>query len=350
MNKNIPIFFATDDGYIPFLAVALESIKQNASKDYKYLIKVLCNKHNVSKVNIQKIKKFQDENFNIEFVDVSSKQAEINNRMYTRDYYSKATYYRIYIPELFPNFDKALYLDCDIIVRGDISELYNFDIKDNYIGAIPDGSIPCIKEFQDYVLNCIGVDKYNEYINAGILVLNTKKLREINFEDLFISTLTLTTFDVAQDQDYINAICKGHIKFIGEEWNKMPIRETIKEKDIKLIHYNLNFKPWLVDDVMYSNYFWKYAKQTEFFNYINLIKANRTKEIQEKEALTTQKLILNAKEQAENSFLNLERLSKIKTIVKEFQKQKTNAFTVVTKLQNESTLDNSLLTLKKATN
>ena len=349
MNKNIPIFFATDDGYIPFLAVALESIKQNASKGYKYLIKVLCNKHNVSKANIQKIYKFNDENFDIEFVDVSSKQAEINSKMHTRDYYSKATYYRIYIPELFPNFDKALYLDCDIIVKGDISELYNIDLEDNYIGAISDGSILCIKEFQDYVINCIGVDRYEDYINAGILVLNTKKLREIKFEDLFISALTLTTIDVAQDQDYINAICKGHIKYIGEEWDKMPIRETIKEEDIKIIHYNLNFKPWLVSDVMYSNYFWKYAKQTEFFDYINLMKANRTKEMQDKEALTTQRLILNAKEQAENSFLNLERLTKIKTIIKEFKKQKANAFTVVTKLQNENEME-STLTLKKATN
>ena len=250
---------------------------------------------------------------------------------------------------MFPNFDKALYLDCDIIVKGDISELYNIDLEDNYIGAISDGSILCIKEFQDYVINCIGVDRYEDYINAGILVLNTKKLREIKFEDLFISALTLTTFDVAQDQDYINAICKGHIKYIGEEWDKMPISKTIKEEDIKLIHYNLNFKPWLVSDVMYSNYFWKYAKQTEFFDYINLMKANRTKEMQDKEALTTQRLILNAKEQAENSFLNLERLTKIKTIIKEFKKQKANAFTVVTKLQNENAME-STLTLKKATN
>ena len=98
MNKNIPIFFATDDGYIPFLAVALASIKQNASKDYNYSIKVLCNKRNVSRVNIQKINKFKDTNFDIEFVDISAKQAEINNRMYTRDYYSKAIYYRFFIP------------------------------------------------------------------------------------------------------------------------------------------------------------------------------------------------------------------------------------------------------------
>ena len=37
-QNKIPIFFATDDGYIPFLAVALESLIDNASRDNYYLI------------------------------------------------------------------------------------------------------------------------------------------------------------------------------------------------------------------------------------------------------------------------------------------------------------------------
>ena len=44
MNKGknvIPIFFAIDDGYIPFLAVAIKSLIENASKEYEYIIKVL---------------------------------------------------------------------------------------------------------------------------------------------------------------------------------------------------------------------------------------------------------------------------------------------------------------------
>lgn len=319
--ENIPIFFATDDNYIPFLTIAIQSIKENSSRNFKYLIKVLCNKDNVTSQNMEKVYKLEDENYDIEFVDISKKQAEINNKLHTRDYYSKATYYRIYIPELFPQFDKAIYLDCDIVVIGDISELYKKELGDHLIGAIPDGSIPCIKEFQDYVINSIGVETYDKYVNAGILLMNTKKLREICFEDLFVSALTVATFDVAQDQDYINTICKNHILFIGEEWDKMPIAETIPEKDIKLIHYNLNFKPWLVDNVMYENYFWKYAKQTEFYDHIVSLKSKRTKEQQEKESLTTQNLVKNAKEQAENTALNLDRLSKIQSVVDYYSNQ-----------------------------
>ena len=40
-KAEVPIFFAIDDGYIPFLAVTLQSIVENASNEYKYLIKIL---------------------------------------------------------------------------------------------------------------------------------------------------------------------------------------------------------------------------------------------------------------------------------------------------------------------
>ena len=63
MNKGknvIPIFFAIDDGYIPFLAVAIKSLIENASKEYEYIIKVLHT--NVKEKNVRKIKKFETEN------------------------------------------------------------------------------------------------------------------------------------------------------------------------------------------------------------------------------------------------------------------------------------------------
>ena len=47
---------------------------------------------------------------------------------YKGDYISLATYYRLLIPELIPNEDRILYLDCDIIVRKSLSDLYNRDL------------------------------------------------------------------------------------------------------------------------------------------------------------------------------------------------------------------------------
>ena len=82
MSKNIvPVFMAVDDGYIPFLGVALKSVIENSSKENKYEIKILYTK--VSEENKNKIKAYETENVSIEFVDLSSKLHEIEDKLYT---------------------------------------------------------------------------------------------------------------------------------------------------------------------------------------------------------------------------------------------------------------------------
>ena len=83
-KKTIPIFFAVDNGYIPFLAVTLESLIDNASKDYCYEMKVLYT--NLSEENKQKIFKYENENVKIEFVDLNYYIEEIQEKLHTRDY------------------------------------------------------------------------------------------------------------------------------------------------------------------------------------------------------------------------------------------------------------------------
>lgn len=312
-NKPIiPIFFASDDNYVPFLAVTLQSLEQNADTNYHYDIKIL-NADNISVENKMKIlAEFEKDDFDIEFVDVTPFIETMSSKLHTRDYYSKSTYYRLLIPNMYPNYDKALYLDCDIAINNSISELFNIDIADNYVGAIPDQSVLYMSdEFKDYVENRVGVEKFNQYFNAGILVMNLKKLREINFEDKFIQLLTSVKFDVAQDQDYLNAICKGHVKFIDETWNSMPIPVDInRPQRPALVHYNLSFKPWHIDDLIYEEYFWNYARKTSYIETILNIKKSYSKQMQENTERVTKNLILNAKNQAEDSVENL-RVAKI---------------------------------------
>ena len=273
--KVIPIFFAIDDRYIPFLAVTLKSLIDNASKDYQYVIKILS--INMDERNKKKILKYESENVKIEFVDLSYYLTEIKEKLYTRDYFTQTTYFRLFIPELYPQYDKAIYIDSDTIVLGDISELYNTDLGDNLLGAVPDCSVQNNKEFQDYVERVVGMASYKNYFNAGMLVMNLDAMRRFEFQAKFLYLLETIKFVVAQDQDFLNRLCKGRVKFIDEVWNTMPIpNENIKEEDIKIIHYNHMFKPWHFDDVLYSKYFWKYAKKTEFYQDIVNIKENYT--------------------------------------------------------------------------
>ena len=205
--KEIPIFFAIDDGYTPFLAVALKSVIDNASKDYKYLIKVLHT--NVQEEHMKQIKKYEEENINIEFVDLNYYIEKVQDKLYTRDYYTNTTYFRLFLPDLYPQYDKVLYLDSDIIVVGDISELYNTDMGTNLVAAAPDDIIQYNKVFQDYAELVVGVAKYQHYFNAGVLLMNLDELRKFKFEEKFLYLLGTVKFSVAQDQDYLNRLCKG---------------------------------------------------------------------------------------------------------------------------------------------
>lgn len=275
--KEIPIFFAIDDGYTPFLAVALQSLIENASKDYKYLIKILHT--NVEKEHMQQIKKFESENVSIEFVDLSYYVEKVKDKLYTRDYYTNTTYFRLFLPELYPQYDKVLYLDSDIIVLGDISELYNTQLGTNLVAAAPDDIIQCIKVFQDYAELVVGVAKYQHYFNAGILLMNLDELRKFKFQEKFLYLLGTVKFSVAQDQDYLNRLCKGRATLVSHDWNVMPhVNEETKPEDIKLVHYNFAYKPWHFEDVKYSEYFWKYAKKTEFYDEIIKVKDSYTEE------------------------------------------------------------------------
>ena len=180
----IPIFFAVDDGYIPFLAVTLKSMLSNASNNYNYDIKILYT--SISDENKTKILKLETDNAKIEFVDLNYYIEELQSKLYTRDYYTKTTYYRLLIPNLYPQYDKAVYLDSDLTVLGDVSELYNIDVESNLVGAVPDASVRKIKEFSEYVERVVGMNDYKNYFNAGVLVMNLKEMRNFEFQSKFL--------------------------------------------------------------------------------------------------------------------------------------------------------------------
>ena len=302
MNNNtneIPIFFTVDNNYIPFLAVTLESIVDNISSQNSYKIIVLY-KENMSQENIEKINRYKRENFNIEFVDLKDKLGNIEEKLYTRDYYSKSTYYRLLIPELYKEYDKAIYLDSDIVLLSDIANLYNIDLEDSLIGAAPDEAIANVKAFQEYAEKVVGVSSYTKYFNAGVLLMNLKELRDSRFQDKFLYLLETVKYSVAQDQDYLNRICKGRVKIIDGSWDKMPIGGRIlKEDELNLLHFNLISKPWLFEGIAYEEYFWKYAEKTEFIDEIKKIKDNYSEEQKIKDMQAGDNLIALAQKEAD---------------------------------------------------
>lgn len=296
-NEVIPIFFTVDDIYIPLLGVCLESIIDHISSENLYVVKILHT--NIMEENKNKIMKYQRENFDIEFVDLNYYINQVKDKLYTRDYYTNTTYFRLFIPNLYPQYKKALYIDSDIILLDDIAKLYDIDMENNLIAGINDGATQAIDVFKEYVEKVVGVRSWKKYFNAGVLLMNLDELRKYDFQEKFLYILGTNKFKVAQDQDYLNRICKGRVKIIDNYWDVMPVnKDAVKdESKIKLIHYNLCDKPWH-GDVPFEKYFWHYAKKTEFYATIEEMKNNYSDEQKEKDKEVTKELINLAKKES----------------------------------------------------
>ena len=283
--EKINLFFAIDGNYCPFLSSALHSILKNANPSYKYDIYILHNSipEDHQNIVVNQVKGKADLEFIdvIKFVSMKEKLDMLADRLVTRDYYTKTTYYRLFIPNMFKNLDKALYLDVDIIVDGDISELYSTNLGDNLVGAIPDAAVANTPVFGEYVEKALGV-KTEKYFNAGILLMNLKKMREWDFEGKFIDLLSKYSFRVAQDQDYLNVLTKDQVKYVDYCWNVMPVpNNKLTASKLNLVHYNMSWKPWIFEDTLYADLFWKYAKECPMYQQILDIKNSFTDEKRE---------------------------------------------------------------------
>lgn len=287
MNRpnEIPVFFASDDNYIPCLAVAIHSLEKNASKKNNYKLIILHS--GMSEKGKQEIKEFEQENIKIDFKDISNIENDLKDdlALRLRDYYSSTIYYRIFIGSLFPEYHKAVYIDSDVVLLDDIANLYNTDLEGNIIGAIPDGVVHDSKKLQDYVEVNDGVEN-KKYFNSGVLVIDLDKFRETRVEERFVRILTKYNCDtIAPDQDYLNILCKDKVKYLPLSWDKMPdYCEHLDEKDIHLIHYNMFRKPWHYRDAEYSDIFWKYAKETKYYDELKKEFESYTDEQRQKDA------------------------------------------------------------------
>ena len=295
-RQTIPVCFATDDNYVPFLAVAIASLLDHASCDNFYRIFVLITQ--LKQENIDKIQKLNKENSSIEFISLAKELDKIQGMFHLRDYYSKETYYRIFIPNLFPYYKKVLYLDCDITVLGDVAELYNHHIHGFYVGAAVEEVMQTFEVFGNYVEKADGIKREN-YFNAGILLINCRRWRKKLIAERFVDLLNRYKFRVVQDEDYLNVLCKGHVRWIDLGWNKTSYKnDSFDDKNLKLIHWKINWRPWKYKNVLYEEHFWKYAKMTDFYDYLINMRDSRTAKDEENDKLLMENLARMAEEDA----------------------------------------------------
>ena len=267
--KVVPVFLTINSAYAPYAAAAIHSLTERADPKRYYRVIILHDGLNL--VYRWRLRNLVTRNVAIQFKKMTrSWYLKAIVTYCTRrqkgagDFFSSAVYYyRAFIPLLFPLYKKAVYIDSDTILRGDIAELYDIDLEDKAMAAMIDPKVTVIPEFRDYVDKALGVP-HTEYVNSGVQVMNLKAMRKCKYLSTMIDLIKRYDADlVAPDQDYLNIILRGKIKFLEPVWNAEPVKDL--PRNVKLVHFNLFNKPWHYKNVPCERIFWRAAKGTGFY-------------------------------------------------------------------------------------
>ena len=266
-TKAVPIFYAITDDYAKYAAASIHSIMKHANRNRHYRVIIMYDK--LSFRNRWLLRNMVTKNVAIEFhkmkynlyMQVIMRYCAM--RSGSGDFFAKPVYYyRAFIARMFLQYDKAIYIDSDTILVGDIGELYDIELGDNAIAGRVDPKVAMVPEFVEYVEKALGVP-HTEYINSGVLLMNLKKLRKEHYVTKMTDLIKEDADLVAPDQDYLNVILKGQILYLDKIWNLQPEGED--PTGAKLLHFNLSKKPWFHDDVNCGEEFWKAARGTGFY-------------------------------------------------------------------------------------
>ncbi len=252
MTYSYKVLCATDNAYVPYCGVMLTSLFEN-NKNISIDVYVLT--EGLSEQNVasfQTLAKKYNQNIYIVAVNSDSvKDCPIQNK----DYVSIATYYRLLAQEVLPHhIDKILYLDCDMIISSNITELYNTNINDYAIAAVLDEDFMTQEKYSR-----LGYPMEKRYFNAGMLLMNLKYWRDNNvMERCFEYINNYPDRLKFHDQDTLNLILQNEKKFLNVKYNLQTgfmytynnydqgslseIHEAVTSPTI--IHFTGPNKPW----------------------------------------------------------------------------------------------------------
>lgn len=234
---NISICFCINDKYAQYLGVVLTSILLNNPKTaFKFY--VLSSDISEENKNILNTLKKTYKNFEIFYINIDKNR--FKNFKINIDYISIETYYRYILADVIPNEDKILYLDVDLIVNNELKDLWNTNINDYYCAAVKDLNFDTEK-----YKKCIGMNDAEEYINAGVILFNLKKLREDNISEKYFENNEIYKDKIKyQDQDIINITLSNKIKIIDSIYNFTRNDKTKDYNTAVIIHFVGAKKPW----------------------------------------------------------------------------------------------------------
>ncbi len=282
-NKVVNIVFTTDINYKDYLKTTIRSAIDNKKNDTVYNINILC--VDMPKQEIDKFKKFNGKNVNINPIAINLKSIEHVGNYKISYTVTRADLFKFFMPALFPDLDKILYIDVDTVILGDLRNLYNTDIRGKYIGVVN----KCLKEHSyRYLYKKYYYTKRTRFYNCGVMLYNldlwrkhdiTAKLVEQKNKALEKKLMTQNVFNTVIPLNKTKRLSPVNniftqwnsprynnlsffwafpqYCFIGCDFNKLVKRGVI-------MHYLDDNKPWIYRDREESEYWLLYENKEDY--------------------------------------------------------------------------------------
>lgn len=270
---RIPVVFATDEKYLFFMCVTITSMARSAKADTTYQVYVLTSQDFIDTCCL--LDKVQEMYSNIQITVIAIENEIFQNVILHNSHVTKATFYRLVLCDLITE-EKCIYLDGDIIVNEDLGELYCMDLGEYYLAGCRDIWIDLLpKDVREERRKKVGLPSMDEYVNAGVLLFNLKRLREDGMGKIFIGHMEKGY--PYEDQDVLNVCCYGRIAHLPAKWNlftlfmgqinqmkQAGISKAVLEayqKKSGNFHYATPFiRPWERESCWMNNEWWQAAE------------------------------------------------------------------------------------------
>ena len=210
------IVYIATDSYVSMLGISLNSIVKNYMGEDKINI-YICST-DLTEAHQEELSGLLPQNSGeIHFVDVSDFAERFDFEFHTSGFHP-IVLARLLLAEYLPDTVKrVLYLDCDVIVNGNIWKLEEEKLDGNAFAAVPELCMPQRQKEQ------ISLEKKDTYFNCGVLLINLQYWRENKLSGFFLQYFAEQQGKLLyNDQDILNHCCRRKIKKLSHTYNYNP--------------------------------------------------------------------------------------------------------------------------------
>ena len=263
IRAAIPVALITDDNFVMQTAVAIRSLLDSRHADTRYDIRVVM--ASCAESSREKLAAFPE-------VTIVEASTEAYSDIRQMAHIPIACLLKFDLCELLPDCDRILYIDGDVIVRDDLTALYEWDLKGHILAAAP---------------QTVLVGTEDKKISAGILLFDAKRMRDEHARDRLVETRRSLGDQRSMDQQSFNLLLGEDMAYLPLRYNCCPVQvwdaaaqsglealnahygtdyESVDAAiaDAAIVHFATGSKPWLYDNIEYGDLWFQTYKNTPY--------------------------------------------------------------------------------------